>query len=321
MKITQTIELADFKVVDMHLHLPVTKDDWLAPWRERYIAENGAERFAQLQARTSQAESWLPEFCFPNPEPPMDDEMEAAHRWYEECLKANLEHVVFTTGGGNECLSKVVASHPDKFSGFAHHYIGQSGAAELLEKAILEQGLRGYKILAPVVEKPLSDRSYDEVFEVCHEYRLPVLVHCGILGGGSFGIVSGPNLSPLCLAETAQRFPNANFIVPHFGCGFPNDLLQLCWASPNVYVDTSGNNLWTKWTMENHTLEQLFQRFYSCVGPDRILFGSDSEWFPRGFALRYLMDQLRAVRSLNMPKADIRRIFRENALELLNLEI
>ena len=47
---------------------------------------------------------------------------------------------------------------------------------------------------------------------------------------------------------------------------------------------------------------------------------SDSEWFPRGFALRYLMDQLRAVRSLNMPEADIRRIFRENALELLKLE-
>jgi predicted TIM-barrel fold metal-dependent hydrolase len=87
-----------------------------------------------------------------------------------------------------------------------------------------------------------------------------------------------------------------------------------------VYVDTSGNNLWTKWTIENYTLEQLFQRFYACVGPDRILFGSDSEWFPRGFALRYLMDQLRAVRSLNMPEGDVRRIFRENALELLKLE-
>ena len=70
MEITQTIELADFKVVDMHLHLPVKQDDWLAPWRERYIAENGEERFAQLQARTGQMESWLPEFCFPNPEPP-----------------------------------------------------------------------------------------------------------------------------------------------------------------------------------------------------------------------------------------------------------
>lgn len=320
MEITQHIELADFKVVDFHVHLPVASDDWLAPWRERYIAENGEERFHQLQSRTGTAANWLPEFCFPTPEPPMTDELAAGDRWAAECDRMDLERVVFTTGGGNDALSRVVAAHPDKFSGFAHHYIGEVDAAHTLEKAVRDQGLVGYKILAPIVEKPLSDRSYDEVFEVCHAYRLPVLVHCGILGGGSFGLVSGPNLSPLCLAETAQRFPHANFIVPHFGCGFTNDLLQLCWAAPNVYADTSGNNLWTKWTMENYTLEQLFQRFYACIGPERIIFGSDSEWFPRGFALRYLMDQLRAVRALNIPEPDIRRIFRDNALELLGLE-
>ena len=184
-----------------------------------------------------------------------------------------------------------MAAHPDRFSGFAHHYIGGRDAAAELERAVTAQGLRGYKILAPVVEKPLSSPEYEDVFEVCHRRRLPVLIHFGILGGGGVcGLMSGPNISPLALAETAQRFPNAKFIIPHFGCGFTNELLSLCWASPNVYVDTSGNNLWTKWTMENYTLEQLFGRFYATVGPSRILFGSDSEWFPRGFAVRYLMD-------------------------------
>ena len=320
MEIVQNIELTGFKVVDMHLHLPVKQDDWLKPWRDRYIAAYGEERYRQLQERTASGGSWLPEFCFPEPEETSDDPEATGNRWAAECERIGLGRVVFTTGGGNDVLAGVVAAHPDRFSGFAHHYIGEENAAETLEKAIKQQGLCGYKILAPVVEKPLSDRSYEQVFEVCNEYELPVLVHCGILGGGSSGIVSGPNLSPLCIAEIAQRFPRASFIVPHFGCGFPNDLLQLCWASPNVYVDTSGNNLWTKFTMEQYTLEQLFQRFYSCIGPGRILFGTDSEWFPRGYALRYLMDQLRAVRSLNMPKSDIKRIFRENALELLRLE-
>jgi len=319
MQIMQHLELTDFKVVDMHLHLPTTKDDWLAPWRQRFIDRNGQARWQQLQQTISQQGSWLPEFCFPKPEPAFQDEFAAGDRWAEECKRMNLERVIFATGGGNECLSRVVAAHPETFSGLAHHDIGEKDAAYTLEKAIRDQGLIGYKILAPLVEKPLSSREYDEVFEVCHAYRLPVLVHCGILGGGSMGILNGPNLSPLCLAETAQRFPHAKFIVAHFGCGFPTELLQLCWASPNVYADTSGNNLWTKWTMENYTLEQLFQRFYACLGPSRILFGSDSDWFPRGFALRYLMDQLRAVRALNMPKADIQRIFRDNALEVFNL--
>ena len=61
MEITQHIELADFKVVDFHVHLPVASDDWLAPWRERYIAENGEERFHQLQSRTGTSANWLPE--------------------------------------------------------------------------------------------------------------------------------------------------------------------------------------------------------------------------------------------------------------------
>lgn len=318
MRLTQTVELTDFKVVDMHLHLPVAQDDWLMPWRERYIAQNGEERFAQLAARGRDLPGWLPEFCFPTPEEPTDDWQVASERWYDECVRFDLERVCFATGGGNERLSKVVAAHPDKFSGFAHHYIGDPEAADTLEKAVIEQGLCGYKILAPVVEKPLSDTAYEQVFEVCHAYRLPVLIHFGILGGGgALGIAGGVNISPLAIAETARRFPNATFIVPHFGCGYTNDLLQLCWANPNIYVDTSGNNLWTKWTMESYTLEQLFAKFYATVGAGRILFGSDSEWFPRGFASRYLMDQLRAVRALNFPASDIRRIFRENALDLL----
>lgn len=315
MTVTQEITLPNFKIVDMHLHLPVAGDDWLAPWRQRYIAQNGPERWDELQALNETAPSWLPAFGFPAPAPPFEDWREAARRWADECEKYNLEKVVFATGGGNEQLACVVQTAPGRFGGLAHHPPDTPGAAALLEQAVTKQGLCGYKILAPLVETPLSDPCFDDVFEVCHQYRLPVLVHFGILGGAG-GIAGGANAGPLALARTALRFPHARFIVPHFGCGYTNDLLQLCWASPNVYVDTSGNNLWTNWTMENYTLEQLFARFIATVGPGRILFGSDSEWFPRGFALRYLLDQLRAVRLLNLPEADVRRIFRENALEM-----
>ena len=49
------------------------------------------------------------------------------------------------------------------------------------------------------------------------------------------------------------------------------------------------------------TLEALIRKFYETIGPDRILFGSDSSWFPRGFSIRYLQDQIRACRFMNMP--------------------
>jgi predicted TIM-barrel fold metal-dependent hydrolase len=317
MLITKDVRLPDFPVVDMHVHLPIQADDWLAPWRTAYIRDNGQERWEQLQALQQSVPSWLPEYGFPEPDEPFAHWQDAAPRWAQECRDHQLGRVVFVTGGSNEILSEVVKSEPDLFSGFAHHPPETTGAAEMLEQAVRQGGLCGYKILAPLVQTPLDSPRFDALFEVCHGYKLPVLVHFGILGGAG-GVVSGPNMNPLILARAAQRFPHAHFIVPHFGCGYTEDLLRLCWACPNVYVDSSGNNLWTKWTMANYTLEQLFARFYATIGPRRMIFGSDSEWFPRGFALRYLLDQLRAVYALNMPEEHIRLIFRENALRLLH---
>ena len=68
------------------------------------------------------------------------------------------------------------------------------------------------------------------------------------------------------------------------------------------------------------TLDDLIRKFYETVGPDRILFGSDSSWFPRGFAIRYLQDQIRACRFMNLPDDALRKIFGDNAVRLFRLE-
>ncbi|MER3468251.1 MAG: 2-amino-3-carboxymuconate-6-semialdehyde decarboxylase, partial [Thermoflexus sp.] len=94
----------------------------------------------------------------------------------------------------------------------------------------------------------------------------------------------------------------------------------LCWACRNVYVDTSGNNEWVRWMPYELTLKDLFRRFVETIGPERILFGSDSEWFPRGFAVRYLEDQLRICYEIGLREEDIQKIFADNAARLLGLE-
>jgi predicted TIM-barrel fold metal-dependent hydrolase len=67
------------------------------------------------------------------------------------------------------------------------------------------------------------------------------------------------------------------------------------------------------------TLEALIRKFYETIGPDRILFGSDSSWFPRGFSIRYLQDQIRACRFMNMPNDALRKIVGGNAARLFGL--
>jgi predicted TIM-barrel fold metal-dependent hydrolase len=67
-------------------------------------------------------------------------------------------------------------------------------------------------------------------------------------------------------------------------------------------------------------LEILFRRTYELIGPERLIFGTDSLGFPRGYNYRYLQDQVRVVRDLRFPEADIEAIFGNNARKLLKVQ-
>ena len=305
------------KVIDFHAHLPVEGfDPQFSDYYNRYREENGPQK-TELILRWGEDydRQWRETWSFPDPHPPLTP-VEAAKRWYEEAKSHGLEHIIFVSGGGNEALSKALAPYKDIFTGFAHHPPEADGSARQLEEGVLRRGLKGYKIFAPLVEKRLADPSFKPLWETAEKYNLPVLIHFGILGGGG-GIASGTNISPLSLEPVAKAYPTVPFIVPHFGCGYVRDLLQLAWACANVCVDTSGNNEWVRWYPYPLTLEDLFKRFFETVGDKRILFGSDSSWFPRGFANRYLDDQLRACRQLKLRQESIDLIFSGNARKIL----
>jgi hypothetical protein len=67
------------------------------------------------------------------------------------------------------------------------------------------------------------------------------------------------------------------------------------------------------------TVTDLFRKFVETIGPERVIFGSDSEWFPRGFVVRYLEEQWRACREIGISEVDLRLIFRDNAARLLGI--
>ncbi|MGI6640978.1 MAG: amidohydrolase family protein [Limnochordia bacterium] len=55
------------------------------------------------------------------------------------------------------------------------------------------------------------------------------------------------------------------------------------------------------------------------LGPDRIMFGTDSSWFPRGFVVSYFEEQLRICRRLNVSDEGVDKIFYANAARLLKI--
>ena len=315
----------DLHVVDFHAHLPV-RGNLSTPRAgpRRYVA--GSPAAEQADYLRGQAEryraAWRLAWDFPVPEPeppPSDDGIDqVADRWVQELDRYGIDRIGFATGGGNEALARAVGRHPDRFVGFAHHNPFAPGAADELKRAVTELGLRGLKILAPALDGRIDDPDLNPIWRVAEDLGIPVLIHFGMLGAGG-GISWNERDNPGALERVARDFPTIQFVVPHFGIQYVKELLFLCWACENVNVDTSGSNQWLRWMPYPLTLEDLFRKFYETVGPDRILFGSDSSWFPRGFSIRYLQDQIRACRFMNMPDAALRKIFGENALRLFRL--
>ncbi|MBX6377016.1 MAG: amidohydrolase [Clostridia bacterium] len=299
------------RVIDLHVHFPANPG---GGFRQRHprVADYAHERDARMAA----------EWDFPPAEPwatTAEQVDEYARRWAEEVDRYRLERVVFVTGGGNDTLHRVLRHHP-RFLGMAHHSPTSPGATEELRRCVEELGMVGYKVIGPRVEVPFEDPSLRPLWTYCADRRLPVLIHFGLLGHAG-GLVAGPRMSPLSLYPVASEFADIPFIIPHFGCGYMRDLLHLCWSCPNVYVDTSGSNQWMRWMPYPLDIQAAFQKFYETIGPKRIVFGTDSSWFPRGFVYRYLQDQVRACRYLNMKEEDIQDIFGGNAARLLGIKL
>jgi predicted TIM-barrel fold metal-dependent hydrolase len=114
-----------------------------------------------------------------------------------------------------------------------------------------------------------------------------VFVHCGVLSVGvrkKLGLPSPFDIrfgNPLDLHAIALGYPQVPIIIPHFGAGLFREALMVADLCPNVVLDTSSSNGWTKYV--GLSLAAVFRQALSVVGPDRLLFGSDSSFFPRGW--------------------------------------
>ena len=296
------------EVIDFHVHLPV--------WRAPAPKPTPTQLYAAERRR-----QWRREWDFPEPEDSSgytDEEMTA--RWAAEVDKYGLSRVVLVTGGGNHHLAELIAPHRDKLVGLAHHDLAGPNPAEELARAVEEDGLKGYKVIAPALKLDSFDGpQLEPVWKYLEEHQLPLLIHFGWLGTGG-GVIQHPLIDPLSIVGVATRHPALNIVVAHFGAGYFGELLQLCWSFPNIYADTSGSNQWMRWMPYRLELEDLFRKTYETIGPGRIVFGTDSSWFPRGFSVRYLQDQIRACRYVGMRDDDLALIFGGNAARLLHLE-
>ena len=123
---------------------------------------------------------------------------------------------------------------------------------------------------------------------------------------------------PLAVARLANIYPQASFIIPHFGAGMLRVTLMAMDAAPNIYVDTSSSNSWMKY-QNKLTLKDVFKNTLDVAGPSRILFGTDSSYFPRGWQKDIYEKQVEILDALVPSAEDRAAILGGNARRVLGM--
>jgi hypothetical protein len=108
---------------------------------------------------------------------------------------------------------------------------------------------------------------------------------------------------PLGVSRLALAFPHVRFIVPHFGAGLLREALMAAEACANIHFDTSSSNSWVRYT-PGLTLAAVFKTALAVAGPSRLLFGSDSSFFPRGWQRGIYEEQKQIVSDIGASQTD-----------------
>jgi predicted TIM-barrel fold metal-dependent hydrolase len=109
------------------------------------------------------------------------------------------------------------------------------------------------------------------------------------------------------------------FVIPHFGGGLLRETLMAGSLCENLWVDTSSSNGWLATQPAAMSLADVFERALGVFGPERILFGTDSSVFPRGWRQDLFSAQREALGACGIGEPARKRIMAENAAELLGL--
>src|SRR5712671_6502057 len=95
------------------------------------------------------------------------------------------------------------------------------------------------------------------------------------------------------------------------------EALMLGDLAPNVFMDTSGSNSWIKYQLPDVTLKDVFRKALGVYGPNRLLFGTDSSFFPRGWNRAVFDAQVEVLKELAIEPEAARAILGGNLTSLL----
>ncbi len=258
-------------------------------------------------------------------EVPPKDPRELGGRWVEELDRWGIERQVLFASKLNdaEFLTAAIQAYPHRLIGYVMIDPTQSDARDQTRYSFHILGMKGVTLFPALHHFHASDETVYPIYEEAAAVEAPVFVHFGLLKIPIFqklGIPDNVDLSfsdPLDLKKPAGDFPDVNFIIPHFGCGRFEEALRVASEFKNVYFDTSSSNSWIQPPLD---LKQVFSKSLEVLGSERLIFGTDSSFFPRGWRKDIFEQQYQILNSLQLSEREKGLIFGGNIARILLLD-
>ena len=249
---------------------------------------------------------------------PVLDSAALAKRWAAELTQHAVGRacLIASAHGDEASVSAAVSAYPDRFFGYFMLDPLQPDALDRVRAAAANPHLHGMCLFPAMHTYSIADERLVPMLEIASDHRLAVFVHCGAISVGirkRLGLPSQFNMrfsNPIDLHPVALHFPQIRFVIPHFGAGLFREALMLADLCQNVYLDTSSSNRWTLY--ESLDLRSVFRRAIDLLGIDRLLFGTDSSFFPRGWNSAVFEQQVKAMYELGLNQQQAERILRLN---------
>ncbi len=244
---------------------------------------------------------------------------ELAQQWVHELDRHRVARaaLIASVPGDEESVVAAAAAHPGRFFAYAMVDPVRCWLPEKLDK------IRAVCLFPAMHRYAIHSQEGRRAFEWAAAHHRAVFVHCGVLSVGvrkKLGLPSKFDMrfsNPIDVYAVALEFPTVPIIVPHFGAGYFREALMLADQCSNVYLDTSSSNSWMRYQESHLDLRQVFKRALDVVGPKRLVFGTDSSFFPRGWHAQIFDQQATALYELGVSHADARSIFEENLLRII----
>jgi predicted TIM-barrel fold metal-dependent hydrolase len=216
----------------------------------------------------------------------------------------------------NNKLAEIIQKYPDRFTGYAALAPKKpQDAANELERAVKELGLKGWKTHSNYGDSYIDEKIYWPILAKAEELDVPIYLHptatiiqqlraYGFALAGTpfgFGVETSMAMMRLVLSGAFDAFPNLRVILGHLGEGLPFILqrIDFPYVRPHFKTDPGflpdlkkmpsdylKNNMFV--TTSGNYLQPAFICTKEALGLERILLGTDHPYEDSGECLQFL---------------------------------